>query len=342
MLASIHAFNLLSPLLAGLIGFAAHRASLCTVRAVAEVMTSGRAWILVSFTKAAAWTALVAGITAFLLPASTPLVFERLPHGLGLAGGFLFGVGAAINGGCSLSTLHRLADGDLSMLGTLSAFILGVLAWYALGVEATISTLKRLPSVWQSESSSTSVLLTVLMLFAIIELIHLWRSTIVPPPLRQRLLAPAYRLSTTAALLGIAGGLLYTLQGAWTYTNYLRADTASRLGAGPAPSLFHGLLLAALLGGMLLSSLQRGSFAVNRHWLRHLPRRLAGGFLMGIGGALVPGGNDTLILAAIPALSLWAMANYLALLAGIAVVMLAMLAVSGHLPQVECTTDECQ
>jgi hypothetical protein len=338
----VHAFDLLSPLLAGLIGFAAHRASLCTVRAVAEVMTSGRAWILVSFAKAAAWTALVAGFAAFLSPASTPLVFERLPHSLGLAGGFLFGVGAAINGGCSLSTLQRLADGDLSMLGTLSAFILGVLTWYALGFEGAFSSLKALTPVWQSGQSWTPALLVVLALWASVELIRLWRSAVTSAGLRQRLLAPAYRLSTTAALLGIAGGLLYALQGAWTYTNYLRADTASRLGAGPAPSMFHGLLLAALLGGMLISSLQRGSFAVNRHWRRHLPRRLAGGFLMGVGGALVPGGNDTLILAAIPTLSLWAMANYLALLAGIAAVMTAMLAVSGHLPQVECTKDECR
>lgn len=298
--------------------------------------------MLASFAKAAAWTALIAGITTFLSPASNPLVFERLPHVLGLAGGFLFGVGAAINGGCSLSTLQRLADGDLSMLGTLSAFILGVLTWYALGSEGTISTLKALPPVWQSGPSWTPALLIVLALWALSELIRLWRSAAPDDSLRQRLLAPAYRLSTTAALLGIAGSLLYTLQGVWTYTNYLRADTASRLGAGPAPSLFHGLLLAALLGGMLLSSLQRRSFALNHHWRRHLPRRLAGGFLMGFGGALVPGGNDTLILAAIPTLSLWALANYLALLAGVAAVMLAMRTMSGHLPQVECVKDECR
>lgn len=45
---------------------------------------------------------------------------------------------------------------------------------------------------------------------------------------------------------------------------------------------------------------------------------------MGAGGALVPGGNDTLILVLIPNLSLQAMASYLALLAGIACVLLSM------------------
>lgn len=339
---SANTMVLLAPLLTGLIGFAAHRASLCTVRGVAEVITSRRAWMLASFAKAAAWTALVAGGIAYFSPTSASPVLESIPPALGLLGGFLFGVGAAINGGCSLSTLQRLADGDTSMLGTLGAFIFGVLAWNAFNINQDFGTLQALSSIWQSGRPWVVALLAALSIWTVTESIRLWCSA--PPTDRpgQRFLAPAYRLSTSAALLGIAGGLLYNLQGAWTYTNYLRADTASWLGAGPAPSHFHALLFAALLGGMLLSSLQRKSFALNRLWWRHLPRRLGGGLLMGLGGALVPGGNDTLILAAIPTLSPWALANYLALLAGVAAVMFVMMAVTGHVPQVECINDECR
>lgn len=342
MPSSIHGFALLSLLLTGLIGFAAHRASLCTVRAVAEVMTSRRAWMLASFAKAVAWTALVAGGVAYFAPASATHVLARIPHSFALAGGFLFGVGAAINGGCSLSTLQRLADGDLSMLGTLAAFVIGVLAWTKIDIVLGVSTLYALPSIWQSGQPWLPALLIALSLWALRELILLWRSAPATDGLCPRILAPSYRLSTAAALLGIAGGLLFNLQGAWTYTNFLRADVASWLGAGPAPTLFHGLLLAALFGGMLLSSMQRGSFAMNRHWHRQLPRRLAGGLLMGVGGALIPGGNDTLIMAAIPSLSWWALADYLALLAGVAAVMLAMRAMTGSLPVVECARDECR
>lgn len=47
---------LLLSLLMGLIpGVSAHRAGLCTVKAVAEVMTSRRGWFLWSFLKAAMW-----------------------------------------------------------------------------------------------------------------------------------------------------------------------------------------------------------------------------------------------------------------------------------------------
>lgn len=342
MISTLATARLLSPLLVGLIGFAASRASLCTVRAVAEVLTSRQAWILTSFMKAAAWTTVVSGVVALVLPTSATQVLERLPHAYGLAGGFLFGIGASINGGCSLSTLQRLADGDLSMLGTLTAYILGTLAFNALSVGQGFSILQAIPTRWQGGQLWKSTLLCLLSLWASWEVIRLWRPAAPAIRFHQRLVSPAYRLSSTAALLGIAGGLLYQLQGSWTYTNYLRAVTASWLGTGPAPSAFHGLLLVALLGGMLLSSLQRGSFAVNRHWHLHLPRRLAGGFLMGIGGTLVPGGNDTLILSAIPTISLWALVDYLSLLSGIAAVMLATRAMSGHLPQVECVKDECR
>lgn len=107
---SVHATSLI---LAALIGFAAHRASLCTVRAVGEIMSSGSAHMLGSFARAAAWAVAVSGAILFLMPVTALPILERLPHYLVLIGAFAFGVGAAINGGCALSTLQRLADGDL-------------------------------------------------------------------------------------------------------------------------------------------------------------------------------------------------------------------------------------
>lgn len=46
---------LLSWGLAAILGFAAHRASICTVRAVAEILSTGRAYCLLSFGKAVLW-----------------------------------------------------------------------------------------------------------------------------------------------------------------------------------------------------------------------------------------------------------------------------------------------
>lgn len=70
--------------------------------------------------------------------------------------------------------------------------------------------------------------------------------------------------------------------------------------------------------------------------------RFAGELLMGIGGAVIPGGNDTLILAAIPTLSPWALATYVALLVGVAISLLMMRTRMGALPRVECVGDRCK
>jgi uncharacterized membrane protein YedE/YeeE len=323
------------------IGFAAHRASLCTVRAVAETMSSGTAWMLASFLKAAAWAAAIAGALLLLYPAAAVPALERTPHALALLGGFVFGMGATVNGGCSLSTLQRLADGDLSMLGTLAAFLVGVLAANGFGTHLGNGTLRHVSSFWLSGHALALPLLLLLWLWVLTEIVRLWRSSVVPAGFRDRLFAPAYRLSSGAALLGVAAGLLYSLQGTWSYTSFLRAEAVSWQGTAPAPSALHALLVIAMFVGMLASSRQRRSFALSNHW-RQWPRRVAGGLLMGIGGALVPGGNDTLILAAVPTASAWALASYFALIAGIAATLFAMRVMAGQLPTVECNSDQCR
>jgi uncharacterized membrane protein YedE/YeeE len=332
----------LSIALVMLVGFAAHRASLCTVKAVAEIMTKGAASMLASFAKAAAWTAALSGTILFFTTASGMPVWVRTPHAYALAGGFVFGIGAAVNGGCSFSTLQRLADGDLSMLGTLSGFVVGILGWVFLDQSLGLTVLQTRPSFWQVEHVWRLPLLIILWLWVLQESIRLWGSQTAKAKLHRRLARHTYRPSSAAALLGIAGGLLFTLQGAWTYTNYLRAEVSSWLGATSPPTPFHGVLLGALFLGMLFSSLQRHSFALKLDWGPRLGRHVAGGILMGVGGALVPGGNDTLILVAIPSLSLWAIGVYLALLAGVALTLMTMHMPNGSFDRVECRGDGCE
>lgn len=128
----MNAGDALGFLLVFLIGFAAHRARLCTVRAVMQWLGERKTSVLISFVKAAGWSSLMAGVFV-LLGLSIKGVSQT--HGVwwvGIFGGFLFGVGAAINGGCSLSTVQRLADGDGSLLLTLFAFVLGTTGTIAL------------------------------------------------------------------------------------------------------------------------------------------------------------------------------------------------------------------
>lgn len=331
---------IVSLLLAAVIGFASHRASLCTVRAVGEVMSAGSSNLLQSFGKAVLWASLVAGTLVIWLAVPAPATLTRAPVGFAIGGGFVFGVGAAINGGCSFSTLQRLAEGDLSMLVTLLAFGVGVLSWDVVQAHWSVTQLVPVASQWTRWPLTANWLLGGLWIWAVYELVSLARSQR-SRTLRERLLAPTYRLSTAAAMLGIAGGALYAAQGAWTYTNFLRAEV-SVIFSGTAPSGRHAMLVVALLAGMLLSAAERGTLVL-RSWRLdgNLNRRVAGGWLMGVGGALVPGGNDTLLLGAMPSLSLQAVAAYAALLAGIAATLAIMERLRLPMGAVRCGDDEC-
>src|SRR3546814_17794864 len=52
-----------------------------------------------------------------------------------------------------------------------------------------------------------------------------------------------------------------------------------------------------------LAALRQGKWRLQRPALADIVKPLVGGALMGVGVALIPGGNNELILAAIPALS---------------------------------------
>lgn len=303
-------------LLAALIGFAAHRASLCNVRAVAEILQVGRMRMLASLIIAVLWSMTVAGTLVLALHWPIASFPRRTPALLAAAGGFVFGVGAAINGGCSLSTLQRLADGELAMFVTLTGVVLGLLLWTYLEALGIPTKLLRTESPWEGMGVLPMVLLIGLWIWALQEAVRLWRRAPATSWL-DRLWAPRYRLSSAAALLGIAGGVVYTLQESWTYTYLLRTQVALAWGMTPAMAS-KALLVIALLIGMLVSAVQRQSFALRPPRPREFFSCLAGGLLMGLGAAVLPGGNDTLLLTALPSLSIYALANYAAVLAGIA------------------------
>lgn len=336
---------------AALVGFAAHRASLCNVRAVAEIMTSGTTHMLGSLMQAALWMALLAGVLSLVAGRSLPPVSMPTPAAWALAGGWLFGVGAALNGGCSLSTLHRLADGELGMLATLVGFALGVALWAV--SQAVLRThpgvlmpgeLMAVPTVWARWPALAPWLLVALGLWAMMRLLTLWRLAQSSPStsVRDRLLAPRYHLTVAAALLGLAGGALYATQGAWSYTNHLRTSVLHAGWGSRAPEITHSSLVIALVLGMVLSAMQRGSIAWRRPqealaWVRHT----GGGMLMGAGAAMVPGGNDTLLLNALPTLALQAVGAYAAMLGGIAMVLWLMRRTQMPMPLTHCTEAGC-
>lgn len=325
--------------LAGVIGFAVHRASLCTVQSVGEILTSRRAYMLAAFVKTALWVIGITLIIAWVAPFSLVVAASWKLTMYTIGGGFLFGVGAAINGGCAFSTLTRLSSGDLGMIISLVGFLVGAGA-YGIVSAAGPMVAPVETAVLSLEGRWRATVTTVLVLWMVWELIRLVRSAR-GRDWRQRILASRYRLSTAAALMGFSNAVLYGLIGVWSYTG-LFGQAARHVSIGtPSPDASLWILFVALVIGMGLSAWQgrrfRWQWRPNRKWFVFG----AGGVLMGTGAAMIPGGNDVLILHGIPSLSPHAVPAFLAMLVGIAVPLMGMRALGQDMPRIDCGGDIC-
>src|SRR5260370_4300253 len=208
----IRAALLLADGLAAIRGFAAHRASICTVRAVAEVMSSGTGYILLGIGKSVLWVSVIT-IPVFLLMPSASAALGGWPlTGTAVLGGLAFGVGAAINGACAYSTMARLADGEGGMLVAAAAFALGALGflllvdWRLIDRPAPTPALVGSLLVW-----SLVIAAAVLVPWGIYETARLWRTRPAGLALHALVLAPQYRLSSAAMLIGVAGAALFLI-----------------------------------------------------------------------------------------------------------------------------------
>jgi len=111
------------------LGFVARRGRFCTLGAIEDAVYSNdtrrlRSWIL-------AIGVAIAGVHALELLGGLDLTHSiylgaRLEWGALILGGFLFGIGMAMNGTCGLGTLRQLGGGDLKAL--VSFLVIGVVA----------------------------------------------------------------------------------------------------------------------------------------------------------------------------------------------------------------------
>ncbi len=339
MSAAAIAFLAIACLFAAMLGFAAHRASICTVRAVSEMIGARTAYMLASIGKSAVWVIALTLPILLLMPAIGGIGWGWQLTATALAGGFLFGLGAAINGACAYSTMARLVDGEVRMVVSVVGFALGIFVFAALLDRQWIAKPARTPALIGSLQTWLAVLSIVVLAWAAYELVRVWRSRPPGQKLKNLVLAPQYRLSTAALVIGAGGSIVFLLIGAPGYTITVQNAVEGLIGMGAVPSAPRWILLFAVLAGMLISTLQRGSFHVDWRpqsgWLRNL----SGGAMMGLGTAMIPGGNDALVLYSIPSFSPHALPAYGALIVGAAAGLLAMKYLAGVDSRVVCRND---
>jgi uncharacterized membrane protein YedE/YeeE len=252
----------------------------------------------------------------------------------------LFGVGAAVNGGCALSTVSRFGDGELAMLLTLAAMLLGSLGFdLVFGLKPADQ--HAMVTTWPPPTPLLLALALLAGTWAVYESIRIWRNRVRGATAKQRILAGAYRLSAAAVVIGVCNGFLYFANGPWAFTSAIDRELHQHFGLSMGAELRQWTLLLALLSGAALSAAQRRRFRLDwkprTGWLRNA----AGGALMGVGTSMAPGGNDALILQALPSLSPHALPALVAMLGGILAVLAVRRSTGRAYPRIRCVDDTC-
>lgn len=295
-------------------GFAIQRGGTCTVAAVDELLSQGRARRLLAMFEASLWVAGGLALAQLLhLAGSMPAGFEA--SAWTVLGGVLLGLGAWVNRACVFGAVARLGSGEWAYAATPLGFFVGCLSVGPLFGRPAAQPL--------AAGSPVNGLAGVLgPLFLAYALWRLW------PGLRAlrapgRATALAERVwSPHAATVVIGATFVVTLllAGRWAYTDVL-ADLALMM-SGMAVSLGLPLvLLLALYAGALLGGRTAGRWRSTRVSVAQLLRCFGGGVLMGWGSLLIPGSNDGLILIGIPGLHAHAWLAFASMVLAIAAAM---------------------
>ncbi|MGF1786413.1 YeeE/YedE family protein [Photobacterium swingsii] len=263
------------------VGYLAQRTGLCMVRGTHELWAKRPAFLL---------TILLCGFWFWLILPSDMTLPESFSHQrysvtlTFLIGGFCFGLGASLNGGCSVSTISKLARGHYHMLATISGWVVG---WCGLSSLPLVLDYPAIPAV------TTPSLSVVIVLFTLVALIFF----IVPTERRAILLG--------IILFGVLASILTLLMPEWSPSQLLKDITAASIHNQHDrwPSLLRYLVILFLIIGMAFGAKKRLSLTEFTLRPTQLLKHLFAGCIMGIGASLALGGNDSQLLLALPSFS---------------------------------------
>jgi uncharacterized membrane protein YedE/YeeE len=301
---------LITAALAFVAGFACRRGSICAVLAARELVVDGRAQRLTSFFRGSLAAALVTIPLAWTFPGAVELAPNFQVTWWVLLGGAVFGVGALINGGCAFGTLVHIAGGNLSFLAVVPGIALGYVLAAAIPGHAP-RTAEPLLAVAIPGMGGLAVFAALLALATALAVIALRDREISAAAVARWAKNPEWRPGEATIVMGVVAGFLYAFAGKWTYINLLSAVSVPASG---------GLTVVAAVGcgalvlGAVTAAATSGRIRLRGPMPAQSTRSLVGGILFGVGASLVPGGNDTMVLHLLPALTLHGIAAYGAML----------------------------
>lgn len=281
-------------------GYALQRGRICAVVAVSELIQHGRWRRFLSFLEGSAWAA-----AALLLAQAVSLEppqpsFYVSSWTLAAIGGAVFGLGAVLNGSCAFGSASRLASGELSLLATFAGF-----------VTATISVDR--PALGAANAAPAGAAMAAIA--ALVGVFVLWRLALglqtarTPARILRHLAARRWPPALAMFVIAVANVALMFVAANWSYLSVL-AD----LTRGESQHLGARLVLMGLFfSGAVAGALTAGRFKLQGAHPVELLLRFGAGAAMGFGAALIPGGNDSLVLFGMPSLQAPAFVAYAAM-----------------------------
>lgn len=288
------------------LGGALVRANSCTVAATQRLVEGGRTDWLVGILIVIGWAGVTLSSVALALPGLVEMPPDFVLAWNAVAGGVVLGLGAAVNRGCFLGSLAQFARGHLgyglTLVGIGAAMAILATGWFSSWAPDAVP--RTDPGLGQATSMSANF--AIFLLPSLYGAWRWWRR----------------RSATLLALIfvGISGGAIYACNPAWSYAGSFFRLSQSRPSlssiSAEAPAI-------ALLLGALASAMTAHRFNLQVPRWRAAPAHLGGGFLMAVGAQIIPGGNDTLMLWAIPGLTLYGVTAYAAMIVTIAALLMA-------------------
>ena len=292
-------------------GMAVQRGNTCTVVAFDDLLHRRSAERLLAIVYCWLWVA--GGLTLLKLTTGFMLGAQLFPITIwSVIGGLILGIGAVVNGACTVGTVARIGSGEYSYGLTVVGFFLGcVLAPHVFGRTST--------SHAGSPATTTSVdhpVIALLGLAVVVGLTVRRLATHEQESVRD-FLHKAWDPRTALMIVAMLFVVVVHIYGAWAYTDLL-GDVAKGAGKQIVArfALFAALLAGAIVGGRTL----RGARLIGPLVPRAI-RCTLGGILMGLGFSLAPGAFDGLTLLGQPLLLPFAWvvmgASYLTVVLGV-------------------------
>jgi Sulphur transport len=267
-------------LISFLMGLAIQRGGTCTVAAIHEIVHKRTANRVKALIETALWV-----LAGELILAKAGLFHLSIQNWqiipATILGALLLGLGAFINGACTVGTIARIGNREWDFLAMIPGFFTGalVMGWLKtpdiLPINIGMQSIPAIPS-WILILVSTLILLRI--------------GTFIRKGLHPYVLT---------VLIGIFFLGLVAIDKAWSYTDLI-IDLALFKDQG---YIFRAFLFAALLLGAILSGSYQDS---NNFSLKKLTpnvfKRFFGGAIMGIATIILPGSHDSLILLYMPML----------------------------------------